>query len=75
MAPTEILANQHYKLVKKLLTKFNYRVSYISGKTKTKDKKEILKNLKDGKIDFIIGTHSFSKIKVKTWFYYYRRTT
>ena len=65
MAPTEILANQHYKLVKKLLTKFNYRVSYISGKTKTKDKKEILKNLKDGKIDFIIGTHSLFQKSLK----------
>ena len=65
MAPTEILANQHYKLVKNLLKKFNYRVSYISGKTKTKDKKEILKRLKDGKIDFLIGTHSLFQKSLK----------
>ncbi len=65
MAPTEILANQHYKLIKKILEKFNLRVEFLSGKTKLKDRKVILNDLKEGKIDFLIGTHSLFQKSLK----------
>ena len=58
MAPTEILAKQHYELAKKLFKSTNVRISFLTGKTKPKEKKEIQQNLKDGKIDILIGTHA-----------------
>ena len=57
MAPTEILANQHYNLAKKFFPK-NIRLEFISGKSKYKIKKDILKRLSGHKIDIIFGTHA-----------------
>ncbi len=62
MAPTEILAKQHYNLVKKIFPK-NLNVSILTGKTDIKEKKIILKDLKNKKIDLIIGTHSLFQNK------------
>lgn len=56
MAPTEILASQHHENIKKILP--NLKVSLLTGKLKAKEKKEILGNLKEGKIDIVIGTHA-----------------
>ena len=56
MAPTEILSIQHYENIKKILP--NLTVALLTGKTKQKEKKEILDRLKNNKIDIIIGTHS-----------------
>tara|TARA_B110000211_G_scaffold165567_1_gene186902 strand:- start:1594 stop:3639 length:2046 start_codon:yes stop_codon:yes gene_type:complete len=58
MSPTEILAKQHYDLVKKIYKGLNYKVNFLTGKTETKERKEILKNLETGKIDLLIGTHA-----------------
>lgn len=58
MAPTEILAQQHYQNSKELLKKYNIDIALLTGKTKTKEKKEIYEKLKNGAIDFIIGTHA-----------------
>ena len=58
MAPTEILAEQHYKSLNNILSNFNIKVSLLTGSTKKKDKDNILKDLKDGKINLIIGTHA-----------------
>ncbi|KEI10355.1 ATP-dependent DNA helicase RecG [Clostridium sp. K25] len=56
MAPTEILANQHYQQAINLLEKFNVRIELLTGSTK---KKDIIKNkLKSGEIDIVIGTHA-----------------
>lgn len=56
MAPTEILANQHYKQAIDLLEKFNVRIELLTGSTK---KKDIIKSkLKRGEIDIVIGTHA-----------------
>jgi len=57
MAPTEILAIQHYENIKKILDK-NIKVELLTGKTKVKEKKEILEKLKNNEIDIIIGTHA-----------------
>ncbi len=65
MAPTEILANQHFNLAKKIFQGINIKLEYLSGKTDVKKKKEILNNLKTGKIDFIFGTHTLFQKKVE----------
>ena len=65
MAPTTILAEQHYTLFKKLFEKIDLKINFalLTGKTDLKEKKEILENLKNKKIDFLIGTHAlFQKI-------------
>ena len=58
MAPTEILAKQHYTSAKKFLKKFRVNVKLLCGSTAAKDKDEIKHELKLGKIDLLIGTHA-----------------
>lgn len=58
MAPTEILANQHYISFKNFFDKFNIKVALLTSSTKAKEKREILSNLESGEIDIIVGTHS-----------------
>ncbi|MBE6156129.1 MAG: ATP-dependent DNA helicase RecG [Firmicutes bacterium] len=58
MAPTEILAEQHYKSISKTLEKFNIKVSFLTGSMKKKDKNIVLEGLKNGEINLIIGTHA-----------------
>ena len=63
MAPTEILARQHYILAKKIFQK-NLSIELISGKSDYKSKKEILSKLANKKIDIIFGTHAVFQKKV-----------
>ena len=63
MAPTEILAKQHYILAKKLFSSTNVNIGFLSGKTKSDEKKEILEKLLNGKINFLIGTHALFQKK------------
>ena len=58
MAPTEVLAYQHYDTVKTILESTNIRVALLVGSMKKKEKDEIVEKLEKGKIDFIIGTHA-----------------
>ncbi|MEQ1721959.1 MAG: ATP-dependent DNA helicase RecG [Pseudobdellovibrio sp.] len=58
MAPTEILAEQHFKNAQKILGPLGVEVGILTGKTKTKDRKEILEKLMSGEIHFLIGTHA-----------------
>jgi|TARA_B100002051_G_scaffold143539_1_gene136108 ATP-dependent DNA helicase RecG len=64
MAPTDILAKQHYKLAKKLFEKTSVSVEFLSGKTEYKNRKNILDKLVKGKIDLLIGTHSLFQKKI-----------
>ncbi len=64
MAPTEILANQHFNLANDILGK-NIRTKILTSKTDYKEKKKILDDLKNNKIDLLIGTHSLFQEKVK----------
>tara|TARA_B100000242_G_C43045358_1_gene487904 strand:+ start:365 stop:2413 length:2049 start_codon:yes stop_codon:yes gene_type:complete len=64
MGPTEILAFQHYKLVKKLLKNTNINIEFLSGKTELSKKNLILKKLNKGEIDIIIGTHALFQKKI-----------
>ena len=63
MAPTEILARQHYKLAQNLLDS-NIRVEMLTSKTEYSERKKILKDLSENKINFIIGTHSLFQEKL-----------
>ncbi len=58
MAPTEVLACQHYETIKNVLLGTNIRVELLIGSMKKKEKDEIGELLKEGKIDFVIGTHA-----------------
>lgn len=58
MAPTEILASQHYENFKKLFKDENIKVTLLTGKTNSKEKKKIYEDLKNGNIDVVIGTHA-----------------
>ena len=58
MAPTEVLAYQHYETIKNLLSGTKVRVDILVGNMKKKEKDEVIEKLKSGKIDFIIGTHA-----------------
>ncbi len=63
MAPTEILAIQHYKFI---LENFNLYCNpkLLTGKTEYKERKKILNDLKNNKIDILIGTHSLFQEKI-----------
>ena len=56
MAPTEILIKQHYENIKKILTDLNIEI--LTGSTTKKDRDKIIENLKNGKIDILLSTHS-----------------
>ncbi len=58
MAPTEILATQHYAEASKLFQNFNINIKLLCGSTSQKNKDEIKNELKQGEIDLIIGTHA-----------------
>lgn len=58
MAPTEILAQQHFTTVSELLHGMPVQVRLLTGSTSTKERKEILQGLKDGSIQLLIGTHA-----------------
>lgn len=58
MAPTEILASQHYKSICTFFEKFNFNVALLTGAATAKEKKIIKEKLKSGEIDIIIGTHA-----------------
>lgn len=65
MAPTEILAEQHYTSLKQLLEPMGVRIGLLIGSlTKTK-KLELLEKIKEGQIDIIIGTHALIQESVK----------
>ncbi len=63
MAPTEILARQHFNLAKKIFPK-DLNIKLISGKLDYKEKKDILNKLSTHKIDIIFGTHAIFQKKV-----------
>jgi len=63
MAPTEILARQHFNLAKKIFPT-NINLELISGKSEYRMKREILKNVENNKVDIIFGTHAIFQKKV-----------
>jgi len=58
MAPTEILAKQHYQTFLKTLNRFGINIQFIAGSTTKNQKDDIIMQMKTGTADIIIGTHS-----------------
>lgn len=58
MAPTEILAQQHYNSIMEYVSGLGIRVAFLSGTVKGKKRKELLKLLALGELDILIGTHA-----------------
>lgn len=64
MAPTEVLAMQHYESVQKDLGEFGVRVALLCGSTRLAEKRKIYEALVAGEIDVIVGTHALIQDKV-----------
>lgn len=64
MAPTEILAQQHFKGLSELLQHMNVRIELLTGSVKGKARKQILAGVADGSIDFLVGTHALLEKEV-----------
>lgn len=65
MAPTEILANQHYATIKKFLSGMDVKVDLLTGSTKKNRRKEIHPMLQSGELHIIIGTHALIEDEVQ----------
>jgi ATP-dependent DNA helicase RecG len=65
MAPTEILATQHYETVKRMLAPMDIWVEFLSGSTKAAKRREIHEGLRNGDIDILIGTHALIEDEVQ----------
>lgn len=58
MAPTEVLAKQHYETITELLTPFSVRLGLLTGSVKGAERRKILKEIAEGGVDIVIGTHA-----------------
>jgi ATP-dependent DNA helicase RecG len=58
MAPTEILAQQHFKSIQKFLVGLDIGIGLLTGSTKTKERRELHEGLQNGSIKILIGTHA-----------------
>ena len=65
MAPTEILATQHYNSIKEFVGQMGVEVALLTGSVKTAQRKIIHGKLEDGSLDILIGTHALIEDKVK----------
>ena len=65
MAPTEILATQHYHAISELLSSMNLKVALLTGSVKAKKRREIHQQLEDGSLHILIGTHALLEDKVQ----------
>lgn len=65
MAPTEILANQHFNGITELAKELNINIKILTGSTKTSDRKIIHEELENGTLDILIGTHALLEDKVQ----------
>ena len=64
MVPTEILAAQHFKKITELLQPLGIRTALLTGTTKTLERREIYRELTDGTINVVVGTHALIQEKV-----------
>ena len=65
MAPTEILANQHYETITKLLGSVGVNCQLLTGSTTTKQRQPLHEQLRNGSIDILIGTHALIEKEVQ----------
>ncbi len=64
LVPTEILAEQHFKTLKKFLAPFKTRIALLTKSTEKKRREKMLAELKQGKLDLVVGTHSLLQEEV-----------
>lgn len=65
MAPTEVLASQHYETFHELLYPFGVHTALLTGSTKAKEKREIYEQIKKHQVDIVIGTHALIQDQVE----------
>ena len=65
IAPTEILATQHFNAIQELLQKMDISVALLTGSSKVKKRREIHEGLENGQLNILIGTHALLEDKVK----------
>ena len=65
MAPTEILAEQHYFTLKQMLSGLDLTIDIVVGKQKRKEREKLLQSIKEGNTNIIIGTHALLEQKIK----------
>ncbi|MDO3426585.1 ATP-dependent DNA helicase RecG [Chryseobacterium sp. APV1] len=65
MAPTEILAQQHYNGIKELLEKTEVKIRLLTGSTKKSERNKIHEELESGELSILVGTHAVLEDKVK----------
>jgi len=65
MAPTEILANQHFQSIGEALQEMDIRVGLLTGSTKASHRKYLLEELKEGRLQLLIGTHALIEDRVQ----------
>ncbi len=65
MAPTDVLANQHFLSLEKFCSKLPIKYALLTGKTKTKERKQIMEELENGTLQILVGTHAVFQDKVK----------
>lgn len=65
MAPTEILAQQHFATLSKFLKKMDIRIALLTGSTKKSERKPIYEQLENGEMQIIVGTHALIEETVK----------
>lgn len=65
MAPTEILAEQHFKNIKKYFEKMAIKIALLTGNMPQKEKSEAVDDIKNGSINLVIGTHAIIQDEIK----------
>ncbi|MBQ3176102.1 MAG: ATP-dependent DNA helicase RecG [Bacteroidales bacterium] len=65
MAPTEVLAQQHFKGISKFLSATDVKTGLLTGSTKTKERKLLAESLKSGELDILVGTHALIEDSVE----------
>ena len=65
MAPTEILAKQHFASIIKMLEGLGLEIALLTGSSKTKERRDLHEKLENGEINILIGTHALIEDKVK----------
>jgi ATP-dependent DNA helicase RecG len=65
MAPTEILASQHFASIKELLSKLPIRVELLIGSLKNSEKIKLIQEINEGNVDLVIGTHTLIEDRVQ----------
>lgn len=65
MAPTEILAKQHFETISELVKPLGLYVALLTGSSKTKERKQLHKDLEEGAVQILIGTHALIEDKVQ----------